>query len=45
MALGSGENLGFLGVDFINILQAAFKPAAPKSAKNTVKPSVFFALL
>jgi len=33
------------GVNFTNILQAAFTQADPKSAKNTVKPSVFFALL
>jgi len=32
-------------VDFTNILQAAFKRTDLKSAKNTVKPSVFFALL
>jgi len=31
--------------DFINILRAAFMRADPKSAKSTVKPSVFFALL
>jgi len=30
---------------FINILQAAFTHAGPKSAENTVKLSVFFALL
>ena len=33
------------GVNFINILQAAFTPADPKSAKKTVKSSSFFALL
>ncbi len=33
------------GVDFTKILCAAFTCAGPKSAKNTVKPSVFFALL
>jgi len=34
-----------LGVNFTNILQTAFTHADPKSAKNTVKLSVFFALL
>jgi hypothetical protein len=33
-----------LFVNFINFLLAAFVHADPKSAKNTVKPSVFFAL-
>jgi len=33
------------GVNFTNILWAAFKPADPESAKNTVKLSVFFGLL
>jgi len=33
------------GVNFINILFEVFTSAVPKSAKNTVKPSVFFALL
>ncbi len=33
------------GVNFINILQAAFMKIDPKSAKNSVKLSVFFALL
>jgi len=33
------------GVNFINILQAAFTSADPPKAKNTVKLSVFFALL
>jgi hypothetical protein len=33
------------GVDFSNILLTAFICADPKSTKNTVKPSVFFALL
>ena len=33
------------GVNFINVLQAAFKCANPKSAKKTVKSSSFFALL
>ncbi len=33
------------GVNFINILPAAFMHADPKSAKNTVKLSIFFALL
>jgi hypothetical protein len=33
------------GVDFINVLQADFMCADPKSAKKTVKLSVFFALL
>jgi len=33
------------GVNFINILQKAFICADPKRAKNTVNPSVFFALL
>jgi len=32
------------GVNFTNILQAAFMHADPKSAKNTVKLSVFLAL-
>ncbi len=32
------------GVNFINILWRAFTPADPKSAKKTVKPSVFFVL-
>jgi len=32
------------GVNFINILLKAFKHVDPKSAANTVKPSVFFAL-
>ncbi len=31
-------------VDFTNILHEAFTCEDPKSAKNTVKPSVFFAL-
>jgi len=34
-----------LGVDFTIILNAAFTQADPKSAKNTVKRSVFFVLL
>jgi len=34
------------GVDFTNILQTAFPPSQDrKSAKNTVKASVLFALL
>ena len=33
------------GVNFINILRAAFTSADPKSAKKTVKLSSFFALL
>jgi len=33
------------GVDFTNILRAAFASADPKSAKKTVKLSVFFVLL
>ncbi len=33
------------GVNLTNILQAAFTRADPESAKNTVKLSVFFALL
>jgi len=33
------------GADLTNNLHAAFMHADPKSAKNTVKPSVFFALL
>ena len=33
------------GVNFINILRAAFTRADPKSAKNTVKSSSFFAHL
>jgi len=33
------------GVNFINILWATFTPADPKSAKKTVKLSIFFALL
>jgi len=32
-------------VDFTNILSAAFTCTDPKSAKNTVKQSVFFVLL
>ncbi len=32
------------GVNFINILHVAFTRADPKSAKKTVKFSVFFAL-
>jgi len=32
----------FPGVNFPNILLEAFMSADPKSAKNTVKPSVFF---
>jgi len=31
-------------VNFINVLQAAFTPADPKSAKKTVKVTAFFAL-
>jgi len=34
-----------LGVNFTNLLHAAFMLIDPKSAKNTVKPSVIFALL
>jgi len=34
-----------LGVNFINILRVAFLHADPKSSKNTVKLSAFFALL
>jgi len=34
-----------LGVDFTNILRAAFMPADPKSGKNTKGLTVFFALL
>ncbi len=33
------------GVNFINVLQAAFAHADPKSVKETIKLSVFFALL
>jgi len=33
------------GVDFINVLRAALARADPKSTKNTVKSSGFFALL
>ncbi len=33
------------GVNFTNILHANFMWSDPKSAENTVKPSVFFALL
>jgi len=33
------------GVNFINVLQAAFTSDDPKTQKNTVKLSVFFALL
>jgi len=33
------------GVNFINVLQAAFACADPKSVKKTVKLSIFFALL
>jgi len=32
------------GVNVINVLQAAFARADPKSAKNTVKSSVLFVL-
>jgi len=32
------------GVNFINVLQAAFTHANPKSSKKTAKLSVFFAL-
>ncbi len=32
------------GVNFINVLRAAFTRADPESAKKTVKLSVFFAL-
>jgi len=32
------------GVNFINVLRAAFALADPESAKKTVKLSVFFAL-
>jgi hypothetical protein len=34
-----------LGVNFTNFLRATFLCADPKSAKNTVKLLVFFALL
>jgi len=34
-----------VGVNFINVLRAAFTQPDPKSAKNTIKLSVFFALL
>jgi len=33
------------GVNFTNVLRAAFALADPKSAKGTVKLSVFFVLL
>jgi len=33
------------GINFINVLQAAFTPANPESAKRKVKLSVFFPLL
>jgi len=33
------------GVNFTNIIRAAFPRADPKSAKNNVKLSVFFVLL
>jgi len=33
------------GVNFVNVLRAAFRRADSKSAKKTVKLSVFFALL
>jgi len=33
------------GVNFINVLQAAFERTDPKSAKNTDNLIVFFALL
>jgi len=44
-ALGNGKS-GTIrpGVDVINVLLAAFTRADPKCTKNTVKPSVFFAL-
>jgi len=38
-------NIAPTGVDFTKILRAAFPLVDPKSAKNTVKPSVFFMLL
>ncbi len=34
-----------LGVNFSNVLQAAFAKADPKSTNNTAKSSVSFALL
>jgi hypothetical protein len=34
-----------LGVNFVNILQAALTPADPKSSKKTDSLTVFFALL
>ena len=37
--------VGLPGVNFTNVLQAAFTRADPKSAKKTVKLSCFFALL
>ena len=40
-----GWNCYSSGVNFTNILQAAFTHADPKSAKKTVKLSSFFALL
>jgi len=34
-----------MGVNFINVLRAAFMHLVPKSSKNTVKPSVFLHFL
>jgi len=47
---GSGNssllnNLGILGVNFINVLRADFMRTDPKSTKMTVSMLVFFALL
>jgi hypothetical protein len=42
LTIGWGKKYG---VDFDNILRAAFMCADPKSAKHTVKWSVFFAFL
>jgi hypothetical protein len=39
------SNLAEPGVNYINVLQTAFRQKDPKSAKTTVKLSVFFVLL
>jgi hypothetical protein len=39
------ENNWMTGVNFINVLRAAFAPVEPKSAKKTNNLTVFFALL
>ncbi len=42
---GGPEKLATTGVNFINVLWAAFTHTNPKSAKKIVKLSIFFALL